>query len=546
MIRKMVYSPILLGTLLLFLGSCTNAIKEDGKKYKDFIVKGDEFLYNKVHLDSAFYYYNGARECYTDKKGEEQAYAMLQLATVQQYVGDFYGSEETITDVLANYEGTVYKPYLYNMLAVAYDKQRKFDDALQYYKKAYKSFEDARGKTLAQNNIGLMYQKKNEHEKAIQVLNPLLQNQNRKNDRALILSNLGYSQFKLHRPEGYSNLLKSLQVTDSLKDVIASITTNIHLSEFFKDTNKLASIQYAHNALLAAKKVHNPDEQLESLKWLIESSDGVNAKQYSIDYIKLSDSLNLSRNSAKNKFAKIKYDSKKAIQIQQKYKTRMQFAFLSALLIVLVALAVVYYIRKRNKKKLEASVYETENRIAKKIHDELANDVFKTMNYAENQDLQNPLHKEVLIENLDAIYAKARDISQSNSEIATDESYGDALLDLINSFTSPEVNIIIKNSASIDWNKVNKETKYAVYRVIQELLVNMKKHSEANLVAISFESSPKHLLLQYSDNGKGIDPVKFTKKGLLNAENRIKVLKGTFSFDIKTNKGFRVTIQIPK
>jgi signal transduction histidine kinase len=224
----------------------------------------------------------------------------------------------------------------------------------------------------------------------------------------------------------------------------------------------------------------------------------------------------------------------------------MQFALLITLLIVLVAFAVVFYIRKRNKKKLEASVYETENRIAKKIHDELANDVFKTMNYAENQDLQNPLYKEVLIENLDAIYTKARDISQSNSEIITDESYGDALLDLINSFTSPEVNIIIKNSASIDWYKVKKEAKYAVYRVIQELLVNMKKHSEANLVAISFENSSKHLTIKYSDNGKGIDPVKFTKKGLLNAENRIKVLKGTFSFDIETNKGFRVTIQIPK
>lgn len=546
MIRKIVFSPILLFMILLFIASCSHTVKEDGIKYKFSINKGDVFFDKKATLDSAFYYYNLAKESCADKQGEDRAYALLQIATIQQYIGDFYGSEETITEALANYRGTIYKPYLYNMLAVAYDKQKKFDDAFLYYKKAFESFEDATGKTLAQNNMGLIYQEKNEHEKAIQVFKPLLEKQNRKIDIALILNNLGYSQFKLNHPDAYDNLLKSLQITDSLKDVIGSIPTNLHLSEFFKDKDKIKSKQYALNALIAAKQIHNPDEQLESLKWLIASSDGLESKKYAVNFITLNDSLNLNRNSAKNQFAKIKFDSKKAIENQLKYKANMQVAVFIAVLILLTALLRIYYIRKRNRKKLLASVYETESRIAKKIHDELANDVYQAMAFTETQNLQKTENRETLMDNLEHIYTKARNISQTNAEIYTDERYSNFLLDLINSFNSTEVTIIIKNISIIDWNKINTESKIAIYRVLQELLVNMKKYSEANLVMLNFEDRSKLLEVKYSDNGKGVDTTTFSKKGLQNAENRIRALKGTFTFDQEVSKGFRVTIQIPK
>jgi tetratricopeptide (TPR) repeat protein len=546
MIRKIVFSPILLFIMLLFLDSCNNAVNDNGIKYKFYVNKGDVFFDKKVALDSAFYYYNLAKESCTDKHGEDRAYTLLQIAIVQQYIGDFYGSEETITVALANYKGTIYKPYLYNMLAVSYHEQKKYDDALQYYNKAFDSFEDPTGKTLAQNNIGLIYQEKNEHEKATQLFKPLLKKQNRKIDTALILNNLGYSQFKLNQPEAYSNLLKSLQITDSLKDFIGSISTNIHLSEFFKDKDKNKSKQYALNAFIAAKKVNNPDEQLISLKWLIASSEGIESKKYAISFINFNDSLNLNRNSAKNQFAKIKYDSKKAIENEQKYKATMQIAVLSAIVVLFVALFLIYFIRKRNRNKLVASVYDTENRIAKKIHDELANDVYHAMAFAETQNLQKIENKEALIDNLEIIYTKARDISQTGNEIYTDERYGNFLLDLINSFNSSDVNIILKNISGIDWNKINPESKIALYRVIQELLVNMKKYSEANLVMLTFEDTIKRLQITYSDNGKGIDPAKFSKKGLQNAENRIQAIKGTFTFDKEVAKGCRVIIQIPK
>ena len=168
------------------------------------------------------------------------------------------------------------------------------------------------------------------------------------------------------------------------------------------------------------------------------------------------------------------------------------------------------------------------------------------MTFAETQDLENPEKKEVLLENLDAIYGKARDISRSNSAIPTDEKFEAILQDLINSFNSETVNVILKNSPPLDWNKVNPSAKNAIYRVLQELMVNMKKHSDANLVLLAFSSSSKGIEIKYSDNGKGIASNDFTKKGLQNAENRILAIQGTLTFDSEPEKGFRAKLIIPK
>lgn len=545
MIRKQVFSPILIFTLLLFVNSCSNYTKEESKEYYSLKAKADK-AYKNVQLDSAYFYYNLAKENCRDKNGEDYTYALLQIATVQQYVGDYFGSEETITEALANYEGAVYNPYLYNILAVTFDKQKRYDDAFQYYKKAHDSFEDNTAKILALNNIGLIYQRQKQHEKAIQVFKPLLEKDNRKVDVALILGNLGYSQYKLNRPEAYSNLLESLRLSDSLQDVIGGITANIHLSEFFMDKDKFKSRQYALNALKASKSINNPDEKLESFIWLAESSEGTDATTYFMEFVKLNDSINLVKSSAKNQYFKTKYDFRKADESKQKYQKNMWVALGLTLLITLSALIIFYYIRKRASERLKGSVNETETRISKKIHDELANDVYQAIAFTESQNLDDQVNKDALLDNLSNIYSKARDISQTNSEVFTDERYGDSLLDLINSFSGNDINIITKDYSNVDWNKINEHSKNALYRVIQELLVNMKKHSEANLVMLSFESKPKALEIRYSDNGKGIDPAKFSKKGLQYAENRIHAVKGTFTFDKETVNGFRVIIQIPK
>ena len=88
--------------------------------------------------------------------------------------------------------------------------------------------------------------------------------------------------------------------------------------------------------------------------------------------------------------------------------------------------------------------------------------------------------------------------------------------------------------------------KIIVYRVLQELLVNMKKHSQCSLVVIAFKKTENKLQIDYSDNGLGaaFDKIN-SRNGLQNVENRILAIKGTITFDTKPDKGFKTSFTIP-
>jgi len=82
--------------------------------------------------------------------------------------------------------------------------------------------------------------------------------------------------------------------------------------------------------------------------------------------------------------------------------------------------------------------------------------------------------------------------------------------------------------------------------VLQELLVNMKKHSQCSLVVISFKKIENKLQIDYSDNGLGstFDKIN-SRNGLQNVENRILAINGTITFDTKPEKGFKTSFKIP-
>ena len=99
---------------------------------------------------------------------------------------------------------------------------------------------------------------------------------------------------------------------------------------------------------------------------------------------------------------------------------------------------------------------------------------------------------------------------------------------------------------AVNWSTIEKAKQITLYRVLQELLVNMKKHSNSSLVVLSFNIDENKLCLNYTDNGVGFPSDKIIlKNGLQNVENRIHAIKGTVTFDIKSNKGFKVHITFP-
>ena len=176
----------------------------------------------------------------------------------------------------------------------------------------------------------------------------------------------------------------------------------------------------------------------------------------------------------------------------------------------------------------------------------MANDVYHTMAFAETQDLSTIQNKESLLNNLDTIYSRTRNISKENSFINTGPKYVEGLKEMMSGFNTNAVTILVNGMDSIDWNKLERNKKIIIYRAIQELLVNMKKHSQCSLAIITFKKKENKLQIDYSDNGLGAALEKInSKNGLQNVENRILSINGTITFDTKSSKGFKTSLTIP-
>ncbi|MCD8529424.1 MAG: hypothetical protein LRY25_01160 [Flavobacterium sp.] len=109
---------------------------------------------------------------------------------------------------------------------------------------------------------------------------------------------------------------------------------------------------------------------------------------------------------------------------------------------------------------------------------------------------------------------------------------------------------MILNSAALQDIQLKEEIKITLYRVLQELMVNMKKHSECTLVAIAFKNNPTTLEITYSDNGKGIqNQITYKKWFAKCGKPQFFLFNGTYYFCNTRNlnkRDLKVKITIPK
>ena len=87
-----------------------------------------------------------------------------------------------------------------------------------------------------------------------------------------------------------------------------------------------------------------------------------------------------------------------------------------------------------------------------------------------------------------------------------------------------------------------------LYRILQEALTNIARHSGANVVSIRFASSATALRVVVTDNGHGFDTkaaiASSSHLGIQSMRERAAMLGGSVSFTSKS-KGTRILVQIP-
>ena len=94
-------------------------------------------------------------------------------------------------------------------------------------------------------------------------------------------------------------------------------------------------------------------------------------------------------------------------------------------------------------------------------------------------------------------------------------------------------------------NDINKRTH--IYRIIQEAVNNIIKHSKANNVLINIQKIDNTLIINISDDGIGFDinHISSSSHGINNINSRITVLNGQITWNSVINQGTQIIIKIP-
>ena len=229
-------------------------------------------------------------------------------------------------------------------------------------------------------------------------------------------------------------------------------------------------------------------------------------------------------------------------QLKQKPRT-MQWGVVAAIAVFAFLLLALYYmfrqkrIRKEEELKLAQSyiggLERERTRLAKELHDGVCNDL---LGIGMQMQCMPPTAgaKQELLNLLEQVRDDVRCISH---ELMPPKFHSVTLAEAIESYVerlaipSSMQLAFSKESDNADWQQVPEEVAYEVYRILQELLSNIVKHSGATEVSVNLFLSKEMLALLITNNGKPFSGAGSVTGGigLTTIHERVKTTGGVLS-----------------
>ncbi|TSJ35987.1 ATP-binding protein [Mucilaginibacter corticis] len=543
--------------ILNILLSCNKprpaATVADDPDYK----KAKTFLYHQD--DSAFYYFNKVATRVKDSL--QAAFAYNYMASIQSDAGDYFGGQESLSAALKYLDTLKEKDRqclssTYNELGLTSIRLRNNSAAIAFFDLAIKYSDGPSYKLVLFNNKALAYRENKEYQPAIRIYDSTLLKAKEPETYARILSNSTTARWLYHPSYNAApELLKALAMRVKEKDLWGQNSSYAHLADFYKSSRPDSSLWYSHQMYTVASKLGSPDDVLEALEKLISTGPQKELKGYFARYQKLSDSLETARSAAKNQFALIRYNTEKAKTDNlrlQKDNTNAKYQILGQRVIIGVIIAAVigtfialfFWYRKRKQEQQAATlaaVRDTQLKDSKKVHDTLANDIYYLLKKVQNDDVPD---KDWLVNHIDEIYERARDISYEITP-AAEAHFHENLSARLKAFATDTTRISLVGNSLEFWDHIDPLYKTELKYILQELMVNMRKHSHATNVVIRFEPSGDKATILYTDNGIGMAAGTAEGNGLKNTGNRIKTIGGAITFDSSSGTGLQIKITCP-
>lgn len=485
-----------------------------------------------------------------------------------------------------------------NSLANLYSSTEDYEKALDYYDQAYKAVlsldPNAPNAAIILGNKGNLLIKMNQPEKGLEIIQKsrALKLKSNLPPRFIATSDLsiGLAYFEMgNYPAALVNFDKALETYQKSNYAYGIMQTLIERGQLHLQTKqfKKAKADCEQGKKMALNQ--NDSEQLiKASNCLYKVEKELNNTAASLknfeQYNKLKDSVFNEKNIRKITQIEMQYnfDKKEAEQqlsIEKEKRTKNLF-LLGLIASVIIAFGIIIFFRKRikyqntitqqkeelhqqkiidlkqkNKLTSLSSMLEGQEaerlRIAKDLHDSLGGLLstvkshFTSITNEKEKDLKEKLTLKTN-ELIDEACIEVRRISHNMMPHSLSIS---GLKAAVNDISEHLTENGYKTTFEVNnLPKLNETTQITIYRLIQEIVSNIRKHANANTVLIQLFGYKNELNITIEDNGKGFDFNLAMKKnglGLKSINSRVDYLDGTIDWDSQLNTGTTINISIP-
>jgi two-component system, NarL family, sensor kinase len=370
-----------------------------------------------------------------------------------------------------------------------------------------------------------------------------------------------------------------LAIRNQMNDPYFMVSDLLQFSQFYSSIHSFEkAMQYLKTAdsLIEKYNIRQKRKMVYNASYVYHQARGESnlAVNDLKKYIELQDSLYEESNAESLAFLQAKYDKsekEKLIAKQHLEIKNKNFQILGGIMLLIFSSLIAFLLHKSSERekqneyqqklideqiksaKLMIDAEERERkRIAADLHDgigQLLSAAKMNLHAFEDESVANR-ESIVLAKAIDLVNESAKEIRNVSHSIMPNallkSGLGMAVKDFIEKLNQQKLSI---NVTTIGLNQTfDGNVEIMTYRIIQECVSNVIKHSKASRLDVSVVFENSHLVISIEDNGIGFDKLqlnKFEGIGLKNIQTRVEFLRGKLEIDSQTNNGTSITIEIP-
>ncbi len=586
-------SALIFGEQALRLAKKINFTKGIAQAYNDMAI---------IFIDRANY--RRASE-YLDEsmKIREQLYDLPGIASIYNKLGIIDQKQGRLKEALEHQISAlkIYQKlgqdkwigYCLNNIAIIHQNLGNLDKALEYHQKALEyrvKMKDELGEATSYGNMANLYSRMHDTISAIGYYEKALSLSRRLRNDELISGNLSNMANISLAQKDYKKAMKiyreSLEIRERLGDSKGISSTLSRIGTVYTETRQYKEAAKALNRSLSiAKNISVTEEELSALLGLAKLMALTNQLDSSFvlmkTYIASKDSVYDARIKQQILDVQSQYETDKLEQDLELVKKDKEFTEIrlvqrktQIMLLIFVFISIIgagifLFYRHQARQKATANAEriseqelrmsavfqaqeEERRRIAKELHDGVGQTISAIkMNY---QSLAQKASENNLVIDfnkighmLDNAGKEVRSISHQMIPKEL-EQFGlvpavEGMLNL--NLEHSTVQYQFEHSGFED--RMGTHIELVLFRVLQELVSNVLKHSKASELNVQLVKLKSHVVLNVSDNGIGFDVEQKEKNGigLLNIASRINGIKGHLHYESEPGSGTSVTIRTP-